>query len=53
MGSLQIGFLRNSNLDTRKSTWNEEKKSFIENEKRLLKIYKDAHPSFKTEVNEI
>jgi hypothetical protein len=52
-GVITDWFLRNSNLDTRKSTWNEEKNSFTENEKRLLKIYKDAHPSFKTEVNEV
>ena len=46
-------FLKNSNLDTRKSDWNNEENGFTENEKRLLKIYKDSHPLFKTEFNTI
>ena len=46
-------FLRNSHLNTRNSTWDQEEYNFTENEKRLLKIYKDTHPSFKTEVDTI
>lgn len=45
-------FLKNFNLDTRKQTWSEENKSFVENEKRLLKIYKDRHPLFQPKTGE-
>ena len=46
--------IRNSDFDTRASTWDEEKKYFIDNETRLLNKYRKSHPLFKTEaVNNI
>jgi len=42
--------LSHSGLDSRKSTWSGEPKSFLENEKSMLSKYKDAHPEFITEV---
>lgn len=50
-GVVSDWFLKNSDFDTRKSTWGEENKAFIENEQRLLEIYKASHPLFKTESN--
>ncbi|OTG87136.1 hypothetical protein B9T31_05885 [Acinetobacter sp. ANC 4558] len=50
-GVVSDWFLRNSDFDTRRPIWSEESPSFIENEKRLLEIYKASHPLFKTEIN--
>jgi hypothetical protein len=52
-GVVSDWFLKNSDFDTRESTWGEENKAFIENEKRLLKIYKASHPQFKTEISAV
>lgn len=48
-GTVSDWFLRNSDFDTRKPTWAEESKIFLENEKRLLNSYRALHPLFKTE----
>jgi hypothetical protein len=43
--------LRNSDFDSRASAWAEEPKSFLENEKRRLSLYKASHPTFITEAS--
>ena len=42
--------LRNSGIGSRTSIWSEEPKSFLENEKRRLSLYRTSHPAFITEV---
>ena len=43
--------LRNSDFDSRALAWSEEPKSFLENEKRRLSLYKALHPTFITEAS--
>ena len=43
--------LRNSDFDSRASAWSEEPKSYLENEKRRLSLYKASHPTFITEAS--
>ncbi|MFC6053284.1 hypothetical protein A6M14_10065 [Acinetobacter sp. Ac_877] len=50
-GVVSDWFLKNSDFDTRKSTWTEENKAFLDTEKRLLTAYRALHPLFKTEAN--
>jgi len=42
--------LRNSDFDSRASAWSKEPKSFLENEKIRLNLYKASHPTFITEA---
>ena len=48
-GSISDWVLRNSDLDTRVSTWLEEPTAFLEDEKRRLSLYRASHHLFKTE----
>ena len=41
--------LNHSGLDSRKPTWGEEPKIFLENEKMRLNSYKASHPNFITQ----
>ncbi|MHA3054682.1 hypothetical protein E0H77_12585 [Acinetobacter sp. ANC 4633] len=43
--------LTHSGLDSRKPTWVEEPKLFLEGEKIKLSTYRDSHPAFITEVS--
>ena len=40
----------NRHLDTRKSTWQDESKSFLSNELKALTLYRTRNPSFKTDI---
>lgn len=48
-GKVSDWALKTSGVDSRKSTWSEEPKQYIENEIRRLVSYRNSHPSFKTE----
>lgn len=48
-GSLSAWALKTSGIDSRKSTWLEEPKEYIENEIKKLDTYRANHPSFITE----
>lgn len=48
-GPISDWALSHSGLDSRKSTWAEEPKSFLESEKTRLSTYRNLHPTFKTE----
>lgn len=43
--------LSHSGLDSRKSIWSEEPKSFLDSEKTRLSIYRALHPAFITEAS--
>jgi len=43
--------LSHSGLDSRKSIWSEEPKSFLDSEKRRLSVYRASHPDFITEAS--
>ena len=49
-GTVSDWALRNSGIGSRTSIWSEEPKSFLENEKRRLSLYRTSHPAFITEV---
>ena len=42
--------LRTSGIDSRKPTWSEEPKYFLENEMRILNMYRASYPAFVTET---
>ncbi|WP_216936221.1 MULTISPECIES: hypothetical protein [unclassified Acinetobacter] len=48
-GSISDWRLRNSDFDSRASTWLEEPTAFLEDERRRLKLYQASHLLFKTE----
>lgn len=50
-GNISDWALNHSGLDSRKSLWSEEPKSFLESEKTRLRKYRDLHPDFVTEPN--
>lgn len=49
-GTVSDWALNHSGLDSRKSVWSEEPKSFLEDEKNRLGLYKASHPLFITEA---
>ncbi|OTG94975.1 hypothetical protein [Acinetobacter sp. ANC 3832] len=48
-GSVSDWVLRNSGLDSRKATWEEESKLFLNKEREKLISYRSTHPLFQTE----
>ena len=50
-GGISDWALRHSGLDSGKSTWSEESKLFVDNEKRKLALYKASHPDFITKTD--
>lgn len=49
-GNISDWSLRHARLDSGKSSWTEEPKLILENEKRKLILYRVSHLEFKTEV---
>lgn len=50
-GTISDWALSHSGLDSRKSSWSDEPKSFLESEKNRLRKYRDLHPAFITTTN--